>query len=144
MKGIISEVFDISTNNPTEWAQKSPAQCQYSGTNQGRKRHHRHTRSQVPVEGVKNDCALATPRVRTRSPESAHSQARKCALSDTHKTTHLHAPFFAFQHPPKIKTDKTATQICMFDAENGKNRLLYNFFIVTLHTKYIHARIKHL
>ncbi len=34
----------------------------------------------TPVVGAVGECALAGSRVRTRRPESAHSQARKCAL----------------------------------------------------------------
>ena len=34
----------------------------------------------MAVQRSVRECALATPRVRTHRPESAHSQARKCAL----------------------------------------------------------------
>ena len=49
-----------------------------------------HTRPQHAVGVGKNECALATPRVRTHRPESAQSQARECALifAYTHRCLH--------------------------------------------------------
>ena len=54
-----------------------------------RQQAHRPMPLQVCVEGVKNECALAGPRVRSRGPVSAHSQPRKCALAEANIHTLL-------------------------------------------------------
>ncbi len=73
----------------------------------------------IPVDGVKNECALATPRVRTRDPVSAHSQPCECALIFARAGGHVFRPVRMAQKMARI------VGRCVISSESRRTDIIY-------------------